>query len=128
MEKHIEFIRARIVPPETLLPNREVGAQVEFLGIVRELENGAAIPGLQYEAYEPMARQQLDKILIELALVHPCVAVWFVHRLGFVPVGEASLFIRALARHRREALEMTSLLVERLKAEVPIWKLPPACP
>ncbi|HTJ00499.1 MAG TPA: molybdenum cofactor biosynthesis protein MoaE [Dongiaceae bacterium] len=126
METHIEFTRSRIVPSETPLPHREVGAQVDFLGIVRELENGAAIPGLHYDAYETMARLQLGKILTELATAHPCVAVWFVHRLGFVPVGEASLFVRALARHRREALEMTTLLVERLKAEVPIWKLPPA--
>jgi len=56
MKTHIEFTRSKIVPPAPGFSPRETGAQVEFLGIVREMEDGKKIPGLFYEAHEPMAR------------------------------------------------------------------------
>ena len=46
------------------------------------------------------------------------------HRIGFVPAGEASLFVRVTARHRRAAFEGSSQIIERLKQTVPIWKHP----
>jgi molybdopterin synthase catalytic subunit len=46
------------------------------------------------------------------------------HRIGLVPVGEASLFVRVTARHRRAAYEGSSQIIERLKQAVPIWKHP----
>ena len=122
MKTHIELIHSAIIPPAPADGLREIGAQVEFQGIVREMENGAAIPGLHYEAYEPMARLTLEKIFQELAAVHPCAEVHFIHRLGFVPVGEASLFIRVQSSHRQAALQMTAELINRLKADAPIWK------
>jgi len=122
MKTHIEFTRTPISPPVPPAGTREVGAQVEFLGIVREMENSQPILGLFYEAHEPMARTQLEKILTELSSVHPCAEVWFIHRSGFVPVGEASLFIRVQSRHRQAALQLTAALIDRLKADVPIWK------
>lgn len=105
------------------MAGREIGAVLEFSGVVRELENGKKIPGLHYEAYEPMARTQLEKICTELAAKHPCEEIWFIHRLEFVPVGEASLFIRINARHRGPALALMAELIDRLKADVPVWKI-----
>ena len=123
MKMRIEFTRSLIVPPALELTTREIGACLEFSGIVRELENDKKIPGLQYEAYEPMARTQLEKIFQELVPEHPCEEVVFVHRLGFVPVGEASLFIRVQSRHRQPALVFMAELIDRLKADVPVWKI-----
>ena len=113
------------VPP--LAPSsREIGACVEFSGLVRELEDGALLAGLHYEAYEPMARAHLARHFADLAASHPCAAVLFIHRLGWVPVGEPSLFIRVLAAHRGEALRFLAESIERLKLDVPIWKRAPA--
>jgi molybdopterin synthase catalytic subunit len=122
MEISIAFTTAPIVPPPLALPGREIGACVEFLGIVRELENGAALSGLHYEAHESMATRQLRRIFEELTVAHPCAAVQFIHRLGFVAVGEASLFIRVLASHRGEALRFCAEAIDRMKVDVPIWK------
>ncbi len=122
MLAEIHFTDAPIVIPPAELPSREIGASVEFLGIVRELENGEALTGLFYEAYEPMARRVLGRHFAELAELHPCAAVHFIHRTGPVPVGEASLFIRVLASHRKEALAFLSEAIDRLKTDVPIWK------
>lgn len=120
--KEILFTTEPIVIPTMALPSREIGACLEFQGLVRELEQGAALAGLQYEAYESMARRHLERIFDELAAVHPCAAVLFIHRLGWVPVGEASLFIRVLSSHRGEGLQFLAEAVNRMKADVPIWK------
>lgn len=123
MKTCIEFTRSPIVPPAVPSAGREIGAILEFLGVVRELENGRKIPGLRYEAYEPMARTQLEKICTELSAKHPCKEIWFIHRLEFVPVGEASLFVRINAGHRGPALALMAELIDRLKADVPVWKI-----
>jgi len=122
MKTHMEFTRAPIVPPSASRIAAEIGACVEFSGIVRESENGSKIPGLNYQAYEPMALNQLGKICHELGTRHPCEEILLIHRLDFVPVGEASLFIRIQARHRQSSLALMTELIDRLKTDVPIWK------
>jgi len=124
MQIVIEFTHGPIAPPALDLPSREIGASLEFSGIVRELENGAPLKGLHYEAHEPMARKHLVRHMEETGLLHPCEAVHFIHRLGWVPVNEASLFVRVLSAHRGEALEFLAELINRLKTDVPIWKSP----
>lgn len=125
MKTQIEFTRSPIVPPPAAGDSREVGACLEFSGIVRETENDGKIAGLHYEAYEPMARKTLEQILRELAERHPCETVHFIHRLDFVPVGEASLYVRVCSRHRQAGLDMMGELINRLKLDVPIWKQAP---
>jgi molybdopterin synthase catalytic subunit len=122
MEIVIHFTEEAILVPPLVLPSREIGASVEFLGVVRELEQGEALAGLRYEAYEPMARKVLLRHFDELARVHPCAAVVLIHRTGWVPVGEASLWIRVLSSHRKEALAFMDEAIDRLKQDVPIWK------
>jgi len=122
MDTQILFTTAPIVLPVLTLPSREIGACVEFSGIVRETEHDRALTGLHYEAYESMATRQLRRIFHELHAAHPCAAVHFIHRLGWVPVGEASLYMRVLAAHRGEALHFLATAIDRMKADVPIWK------
>jgi molybdopterin synthase catalytic subunit len=124
MKTRIEFTRAPVVPPAAENSSPEIGACLDFSGIVREMEHGKKIAGLFYEAYEPMARTQLQKIFRELAARHPCEEILFIHRLEQVPVGEASLFIRVCSRHRQAALALMAELIDRLKADVPVWKRP----
>jgi molybdopterin synthase catalytic subunit len=123
MKTHIGFTHSQIVPPLMQISGNEIGAQVEFLGIVRELEDGQAIAGLHYEAHEPMARSIIEKIFAELAVLNPCEKIWLIHRLDFVPVGETALFIRVQSRHRQSALCMVEAVIDRIKTDAPIWKL-----
>jgi len=118
----IHFTAGAIVVPEEVLPSREIGASVDFRGIVREMEGEEALQGLAYEAYEPMARRVLERHFGELGQLHGCAAVLFIHRTGWVPVGEASLFLRVQSSHRREALAFMGEAIDRLKQDVPIWK------
>jgi molybdopterin synthase catalytic subunit len=123
MEISIRFTREPIVVPPAALPSREIGACLEFQGIVREMEGGRALAGLFYEAHEPMAVFHLERIFYEISGAFPCAAVTFIHRLGWVPTGEASLFVRALAAHRGAALGFMAEAIDRMKADVPIWKM-----
>jgi molybdopterin synthase catalytic subunit len=125
METHIEFTTEAIVIPAANGAAGETGAEVEFRGIVRETEHGRAIAGLTYEAHLPMAGRQLRRILEQLSKTWHCQAVWFIHRIGWVPAGEASLYIRVRASHREPAFRLCMELIDLLKADVPIWKLTP---
>ena len=121
--KEITFTTAPIAAPPLALPSREIGACVEFHGIVRETEGGAALAGLHYEAHILMATRHLERIFDELRAAHGCVSVTFIHRLGWIPVGEASLFLRVLAAHRGPALRFCGDAIDRMKQDVPIWEV-----
>lgn len=117
------------VTREPMLPlpcvfSTEHGAVVDFFGVVRENENETTISGLEYEAFVEMAEAELRRISEETAQKFSLGAVIVHHRIGFVPAGEASLFVRVSARHRGAAFAGSQQLVELLKARVPIWKRP----
>jgi molybdopterin synthase catalytic subunit len=98
---------------------------VEFHGIVRESEKERKLTGLNYEAYEPMARREFDAIFTDLSRRHPVESVTVIHRLGWVPVGEASLYVCVCGKHRGPALAFCGALIDRMKMDVPIWKIAP---
>jgi molybdopterin synthase catalytic subunit len=104
--------------------SRTEGAVVDFFGVVRAIENERMIDGIEYEAFESMAERQLALIADEAKDRYGLVSVVVHHRIGLVLVGEASLFVRVTARHRRAAFEGSSQIIERLKQAVPIWKHP----
>jgi molybdopterin synthase catalytic subunit len=101
----------------------EIGAIAEFEGVVRAQENDVQIEGLRYEAYEHMAEKVMRAIFERLANEHPCDAVEFIHRLGWVPVGESSLYIRVQSKHRGPAFGFLQECINRMKKDAPIWKL-----
>ena len=71
-----------------------------------------------------MAEHQFRKLIAETKRRWPLKRLRVVHRLGVVPVGEASLLVRAEAAHRGEAFAATQFLIDELKQPVPIWKWP----
>lgn len=102
-----------------------VGAVARFDGIVRGLEDGSPICGLNYEAYLPMAEKVMREILEELNRLHSFHLVRVHHRLGFVPVGEAAIVMDVHSKHRAEAFAVMTKFLDRLKQDVPIWKRAP---
>jgi molybdopterin synthase catalytic subunit len=98
------------------------GAMVEFFGNVRPLENGEEIDGIEYEAHREMAEHQLRKIAHEAAERFDLLTIRLHHGVGFVAVGETSLFLRIASAHRGAAFEASRWIVDELKKRVPIWK------
>jgi len=104
------------------LENFPAGAIAEFSGVVRDLENGGKISALEYEAYSPMAENEMRCILESLAEKFPCLAARVIHRIGVIPVGETAIYVCIAAEHRGEAFAMLAEFMNRLKQDVPIWK------
>ncbi len=98
------------------------GAVLLFLGTVRDHHRGRQVARLDYSAYRPMASSALERIAGELSSAGERLVVGIVHRLGPVPVGEASVAIAVASPHRAAAYEASREALERLKREVPIWK------
>ena len=121
MNVKIHFTNQTICRPDAEASGG-AGALVEFEGIVRGIEMGAKISGLIYEIYEPMADRMVRRIAEELNAEYPCLAFLVAHRRGLVPVGETAIYVRIEARHRTEAIRMLEHFMNRLKADVPIWK------
>jgi molybdopterin synthase catalytic subunit len=99
------------------------GAVVRFDGRVRGEEKGRPIRALIYEAYQPMAVRQMTTILHELGKSHPCLSVRVRHRIGEIAVGETAIVVEATALHRAEAFALVTAFMDRLKQDVPIWKM-----
>ncbi len=100
------------------------GAVVDFWGAVRGLEDGREIEGIEYEAHERMAKHQLDSIARRGAAKFSLESIVIHHRLGFVAVGESSVFVRVASQHRQAAFEASQWIMDELKKHVPIWKRP----
>ena len=98
------------------------GAELRFLGIVRGMEAGEPIMGIDYTAYLPMARHVLDTIIQEMQAEHGAHPINIHHRLGFVPVGEPSIVITTAGKHSAETFARLQTYLHRVKTEVPIWK------
>lgn len=100
------------------------GAVVDFAGVVRAREEEELIGGIEYEAHTEMAEHQIREVQKEAIQMHRLLAVTIWHRIGFVPAGEMSLFVRVRAAHRAAAFRGSSWIVDRLKERLPIWKHP----
>jgi len=92
------------------------GAVVTFLGVTRE------VAALEYEAYAEMAERQMTEILERAIDRHGLCAGAVEHRVGTVPLSEASVAIAVSAPHRQEAFAGAREIIDELKAHAPIWK------
>lgn len=98
------------------------GAVVLFLGTTRELTGDRRTLSLDYECYEEMAEKKLAELEAEARQRWPIVECAIVHRLGHLPLGEASVAIAVSSPHRQDAFEAGKWLIDTLKEVVPIWK------
>jgi molybdopterin synthase catalytic subunit len=112
------------LPPEPLQVSHasNVGAVVLFDGIVRDREADGPILALDYEAYEPMASRELERLAQELLATHGLQAIRVWHSKGRVPVGGVSFRLMVATPHRAEALRAMDEFITRMKRDVPIWK------
>src|SRR5215471_3182033 len=100
------------------------GAIIDFWGVVRPIEDGREIEGIDYDAHHEMAEHQLKRIAEQAAERFELKRVIIHHRTGFIAVGEASLLLRVTSSHRREGFQASQWIVDELKKKVPIWKRP----
>ena len=98
------------------------GATILFVGTVRETNEGRAVSGIEYSAYEPMAVRELETILGEALTRFAVNDIVVEHRIGELALGEASVAIAVAHAHRGAAYDASRYVIEQLKRRVPIWK------
>jgi len=101
---------------------RGAGAIVTFVGTTRDHNAGRRVMRLEYEAFAPMAVAEMRRLAARATRRWRLEKVAMVHRIGRVPVGQASVAIAVSAAHRVEAFAACHWLIDRLKEIVPIWK------
>jgi molybdopterin synthase catalytic subunit len=97
------------------------GGTASFIGTTRREGGLREVVELRYEAYEELARAELEAIRDE-AETRFGARVAIAHRVGPVPVGQASVAIAASAGHRPAAFAACRYAIDELKARAPIWK------
>lgn len=100
----------------------EAGAVATFIGITRARSRDREVVRLEYEAYDGMAEQEMERIAQDLTRRFDLTAVAIHHRVGVVGVGETSVVIAVSAPHRAEALRACHEAIDALKVSVPLWK------
>ena len=110
-----DAVRDAVVGPES-------GAVVVFHGTVRERTLDRRVTYLEYEAYEPMALKEMERIADELIAEHGLAALACTHRIGRLDIGDDAMVVAVASPHRAAALAATADFIARLKQDVPIWK------
>jgi molybdopterin synthase catalytic subunit len=99
------------------------GAVVLFVGRVRpDTVRGRRVVALDYESDRVMALARLRELERRARRDYGARKVYLIHRVGRIPVGEASVILAVAAGHRSKAFDAARFLIEELKREVPIWK------
>jgi len=98
------------------------GAVILFLGVVRQVNEGRDVVGIDYAAYEGMAASELQAIVAEGASRFGTADLAVEHRLGELAVEEISVAIAVGHPHRDTAYSASRWVIEELKRRVPIWK------
>jgi len=113
------------ISAETLkqsLSNAAAGALATFEGWVRNHNDGKQVKQLEYQAYEPLAQKEAEKILQEARSQFDILDVHCLHRVGSLQIGDLAVWVGAIAAHRRDAFLACQYVIDQIKFRVPIWK------
>ncbi|ANI54034.1 molybdopterin synthase catalytic subunit MoaE [Pseudomonas sp. DR 5-09] len=102
--------------------NPRVGAVVNFIGYVRDLNVGQSVNELFLEHYPGMTEKALEQIAEQARERWPLLAVEIVHRVGALSVSEPIVFVGVSSKHRHAAFEACAFIMDVLKTRAPFWK------
>jgi molybdopterin synthase catalytic subunit len=99
-----------------------IGAHSIFLGQVRaDKIDGKEVSYIEYTAYEEMALEKMHSIREDIFAKYDLTCMHIYHSLGKVAAGGISLFVFTSSPHRKAAIDACEEIVERIKAELPVW-------
>ncbi|MGR3811218.1 molybdenum cofactor biosynthesis protein MoaE [Jiulongibacter sp. NS-SX5] len=107
---------------ESFVEDPGAGGIVHFVGAVRNQTKGKTVTRLDFEAYEPMAISEMQKIAEQAIQKFGVLKVAIHHRVGTLEIGELPVIIAVSSAHRKAAFEACQYCIDTLKETVPIWK------
>ena len=113
----------RFIHPQNSLPGENaIGARVLFSGEIRGANHGQTVVQLEYTAHRSLALKHITDVLQAAAEKYPLIGALCVHRLGMLSVADCAVAVLTCGRHRKEAFAANQYIIDRVKAETPIWK------
>jgi len=106
----------------TAASNQEAGAVNTFIGTVRNNTSGKKVLRLEYEAYEPMAISEIQKLIDQSSENWKLTGFAVSHRVGTLTPGDIAVVVAVATPHRKDAFAACQFIIDRLKQTVPIWK------
>ena len=111
----VASVRAELADPAC-------GGYTSFEGLVRNHNEGLNVRHLEYEAFEPLAVKEGERIIAEAVERFGIEHAACVHRIGDLAIGDMAVYVGASARHRDEAFRACRYIIDEVKHRVPIWK------
>ncbi len=102
--------------------SENAGAIDVFIGTVRNKTKGKAVVKLDFEAYEPMAIAEMQKIVNIAKQKWSIEKIAVVHRVGLLEIGDVPVVIAVSTPHRKDSFDACQFVIDTLKETVPIWK------
>ena len=99
-----------------------VGAVSIFVGYVRDLNNKKNVKSITLEAYEEMARKELEKIISLSFKKWNLIDTLVIHRYGNLSVNEKIVLVASFSQHRKDSFESSHFIMDYLKKNAPFWK------
>lgn len=120
----IRITSEKLDPAEiiALVKSPSAGAVNVFIGTVRDATQGKTVTRLEFEAYEPMALKEMQKIADAVKSRWPAAAIAIHHRSGVLAIGDIPVVIAVSTPHRADGFEACAYAIDSLKQTVPIWK------
>ncbi len=120
----MQMVTAAIDPDELRkgLFDPAAGAYAGFEGWIRNENDGHEVLRLEYEAYEPLAIKEGEKVLAEAREKFPLLHAHCVHRSGLLEIGECAVWVGVSSAHRDEAFLACRYIIDQIKVRLPIWK------
>ena len=102
--------------------NPAVGAVASFVGVVRDLNEGASVAEMTLEHYPGMTEKALEKIVGEARSRWDIYDACVIHRVGTLRPCDQIVLVVVTSAHRGEAFQACEFLMDYLKTRAPFWK------
>ena len=106
----------------SIIDSKGCGSIVSFVGLTRDNENGFAVRGLEFDAWEDELPKVLRGIAEEAITTFEVSSIVISHRTGLVEPGQEIVCIHVGSAHRAEGFSACSWLISELKRQAPLWK------
>ena len=114
----------KISDAEQFIASSKFGANIYFIGTVRNLNDNKEVTGITYDSHDEMVIKSFEEIYneTEQKLNIQDKAVFIEHVKGYVKLGEMSIIIAVACKHRDQAYVLSRYIIEEIKKRTPIWK------
>ena len=102
--------------------NNNIGAIVNFIGLVRDLNQGSSIGSMELEHYPGMTEKSINEIVEQAMLRWQLQDAIVIHRIGHLSAGDQIVFVATSSQHRAKAFASCEFIMDYLKTQAPFWK------